>query len=199
MSTNPWFPIPVYSGKAVGDEYENIQKELSDIYDDLEFRQNPNWTDDTNDLSVGKSGKIFGDCILTQYKCKKMLEFIDKSITLYLNDIRAAEPRNYKILESWLTRTKKGKYAHLHDHNLCDISGVYYYKTNGKDGNIMFPNYLRQFGSNYVIGQVANSISSFRLEQGVIGLWPSMLMHNTEPNPTDNDRVSVSFNIKFVV
>ena len=63
----------------------------------------------------------------------------------------------------------------------------------------MFPNYLRQFGSNYVIGQVANSISSFRLEQGVIGLWPSMLMHNTEPNPTDNDRVSVSFNIKFVV
>ncbi len=199
MSTNPWFPIPVYSGKADGDEYENIQKELDEVYDDLEFRQNPDWTNDTHDLSVGKSGKMFGDCILTQYKCKKMLEFIDKSITLYLNDIRAAEPRNYKILESWLTRTKKGKYAHLHDHNLCDISGVYYYKTNGKDGNIMFPNYLRQFGSNYVIGQIANSISSFRLEQGVIGLWPSMFMHNTEPNTTDNDRVSVSFNIKFMV
>ena len=41
MSTNPWFPIPVYSGKADGDEYENIQKELDEVYDDLEFRQNP--------------------------------------------------------------------------------------------------------------------------------------------------------------
>ena len=198
MSTHPWFPIPVYSGKAVGDEYKNIQTELSSIYDDLEFRQNPNWTDDTNDLSVGKSGEIFGDCILSERKCNHMLSFINSSVIQYLNDL-GAKSKEYVITESWLTRTTKGKYAHLHDHNLCDISGVYYYKTNGKDGNIMFPNYLRQFGSNYVIGQVSNSISSLLLEQGVIGLWPSMLMHNTEPNTTDNDRVSVSFNIKFVV
>ena len=70
MSTHPWFPIPVYTGKAVGKQYEDIQKELSDVYDKLEFRQNPDWTNDTHDLSVGESGKIFQDCILTQYKCE---------------------------------------------------------------------------------------------------------------------------------
>jgi len=198
MSTHPWFPIPVYTGKAVGKQYEDIQKELSDVYDKLEFRQNPDWTNDTHDLSVGESGKIFEDCILTQYKCEKMMKFIDKSIRLYLDEIQCVEPRNYIILESWLTRTAKSKYAHLHDH-VGDISGVYYFKTNGKDGNIFFPSPLRMLSSNYIIRQVCAFQSSIQLEQGVIGLWPSMLMHNTEPNPTDNHRISVSFNIKFVV
>jgi len=198
MTTHAWFPIPVYSSKATGKEYEKIQEELSRTYETTDFQQNPNWTDDTHDLSLGDSGKIFGDCLLKQKKCNNFISFIDKCISEYMNDLGIEkEYKNYEILESWMTRTMKGKYAHLHDHMLCDLSGVYYYKTNGKDGNIMFPNYLRQFGSNFILGRAAHSMSSFPLEQGFIGIWPSMLMHNTQPNLTDNDRVSVSFNIKF--
>ena len=87
MTTHAWFPIPVYSSKATGKEYEKIQEELTRTYETTDFQQNPNWTGDTHDLSLGDSGKIFGDCLLKQKKCNNFISFIDKCISEYMNDL----------------------------------------------------------------------------------------------------------------
>tara|TARA_E500000331_G_scaffold329620_1_gene350400 strand:+ start:490 stop:1089 length:600 start_codon:yes stop_codon:yes gene_type:complete len=197
MTTHPWFPIPVYINKAEGEEFDNIQKELGDICDNLDFTQNPNWTSDTHDLSLGKSGSFFDDDILSENGADKFLKFIDKNVITYLNEIGCTEKRSYVIANSWFTKTKKGKYAHLHDHGWYDISGVYYLNTNGKDGHLMFPNPQKQYACNFIFSQISRSYAGLPLENGIIALWPSILQHNTETNKTDNERISISFNIKF--
>lgn len=198
MSTEAWFPVPVYISKSKGHEFDTIQKELLDIYSNLDFKQNPSWTSDTHELSVDQEGSFFNECILTQNGSKHFIDFIDSHVRTYLRQIGSHQNSRYVIAQSWFTKTKKGKYAHLHGHSGFDISGVYYLKTNGADGKLFFPNMHRHLASNYIFSHVAPIVNTIPLENGVLALWPSMLLHNTEPNQTDHERVSISFNIKFV-
>lgn len=197
MSTEAWFPIPVYVNRATGKEFENIQKELLEIYKDIEFKQNPFWTTDTHELSIDDEGCFFNKCILSQHNADQFLSFIHSNVRSYLKEIGCLNPRKYVIAQSWFTKTKKEKYAHLHSHGEYDISGVYYLKTNGKDGNLFFPNMHRSLASNYIMSHVSSISNTLSLENGIIALWPSMLLHNTEPNKTNHERISISFNIKF--
>ena len=96
-----------------------------------------------------------------------------------------------------MTRTTKGKYIHQHDHGNYDISGVYYLKTNGEDGQLYFPSPHRLLAGNFIISRIVDYYQHLPLENGVIAMWPSVLLHNTEPNQTDHERISASFNIKF--
>jgi len=50
--------------------------------------------------------------------------------------------------------------------------------------------------SNFVYG-VVNREMEFSLGQGIIGLWPGNLVHRTETNKTGDDRVSLSFNVRY--
>lgn len=197
MGTEAWFPIPVYVDKATGKEFEKIQHELLEIYSNIDFKQHPCWTSDTHKLSVDSSGNFFNECILQQKQANQFLSFIHFHVKSYLKQIGCDNPRKYAIAQSWFTKTEKEKYAHLHAHGEYDISGVYYLKTNGKDGNLFFPNMHRSFASNYIMSQVSSITNTIPLENGIIALWPSMLLHNTEPNKTNHERVSISFNIKF--
>ena len=52
MPTLSWFPMPVYVDKVLGEAKEKIEEELYAVYDKAKFAQNPQWTKDTNELSV---------------------------------------------------------------------------------------------------------------------------------------------------
>ena len=94
-----------------------------------------------------------------------------------------------------MTKMEKGDYAICHEHAWSDLSGVYWYKTNGQDGSIYFqtPN-LAQATS---IWDARPNHMKFQPEQGRIMLFPGWLRHGVESNTSDNTRMSVSFNITF--
>ena len=75
-------------------------------------------------------------------------------------------------------------------HILLIINIVYSQSSNQLDAtqldNSQQPIIYREYG-----------VKHLPLENGVIALWPSVLLHNTEPNETDHERISASFNIKF--
>ena len=52
MPTLSWFPMPVYVDKVLGEAKEKIEEELYEVYNKAKFAQNPQWTKDTNELSV---------------------------------------------------------------------------------------------------------------------------------------------------
>ena len=124
----------------------------------------------------------------------KLSKEIDKHLKEYCSEI-GYEYKRYKI-DSWLSKFGKGNYAHIHHHGITDISGVYYYKTNGNDGKIFFetPNpfldtqlcYLR-YGETW----------EHKPQEGKILLFPGWLRHGVRTNETDNTRISLSFNIYF--
>tara|TARA_X000000368_G_C22971408_1_gene685646 strand:+ start:595 stop:1251 length:657 start_codon:yes stop_codon:yes gene_type:complete len=210
MSVEGWFALPFYTEYAEGKEYDDIQKELFDTYNQLEFTQNPQWNSDTHELSPNP----FGSDTLFEYKCFNFLNFLDRSLNQYItnvydnhrtredmNDIPPYSPEtinyNYVVTSSWFTKTKKGKHAHSHDHNGLDISGVYYLQTNECDGSLVFEHPLRMLSNNFIMWLTTGRDQSIIPQNGKLILWPAYLKHRVETNTTDDDRISISFNIKI--
>lgn len=192
MSTQGWFAIPIYVTKLEHGLFRNVQKELTDAVDKNIFGQNPNWARDTHELS----GDAFKDDTLAKFDCNLFLSTLDKHVNLYLDSVKCTWDRTYCIQQSWFTKTHNKQYAHIHDHGSADISGVYYLKTNQKDGNLYFKSLHKPLTSNYVFSCIPSE-EELPLEEGLLALWPSMLEHGTKVNETDHERISVSFNIKF--
>lgn len=110
---------------------------------------------------------------------------------------------NVKILPANCWANINPKYASnkIHDHANCLFSGVYYVKTPKNCGNLMFydPRTARTFYkpsvqdfTPYTADAVAHAA-----EAGLLLIFPSWLKHGVEPNLSDEDRVSISFNYVF--
>tara|TARA_Y100000766_G_scaffold102182_1_gene87445 strand:+ start:653 stop:1297 length:645 start_codon:yes stop_codon:yes gene_type:complete len=183
------FPLPVFIDKASGTEFEDIDNELTDLVKKIEFSQRPGWNSDTHMLSPDP----FNKNILTEYDCKNFLQYLEKSIHRYVSPILRIK-FEYCLNASWLTKTIKGKYAQEHHHGTADISGVYYVDTNGNDGALRFDNIHSHACANPLIALLPGQ-THMPLETGIIMLWPGYLKHGTAPNPTDHERISLSFNI----
>lgn len=95
------------------------------------------------------------------------------------------------------------KYASnkIHDHANCLFSGVYYLQTPENCGSLMFydPRDARTFYkpsvqnfTAYTADAVAHTASP-----GLLLIFPSWLKHGVEPNLSDADRISISFNYVF--
>ena len=194
MSTQPWFATPVYVSDVHENEasYNAIQEELLTCCNNEKFSQVPGWAPDSHELNEDPfNNNVIKDCPI-------FLDFLHANIMSYLDDIRCQFPREYVITSSWFTKTLHNKYAHLHDHGSCDLSGVYYLKTNGEDGNLLFRDPNNAYATNYIYQVVTSNDSTLPLEQGLIALWPGMIQHRTQSNSTQNERISLSFNISFV-
>ena len=75
---------------------------------------------------------------------------------------------------------------------------MYYLKTNGEDGNLLFRDPYNACATNYIYQVTTSNDSTLPLEQGLIAFWPGMIQHRTEANQTQHERISLSFNIAFV-
>ena len=184
------FPLPVYLDKPEGETFEKIQEELLSLCEKTDFSQKGNWNKDTHMLSKDP----FKTNILLDNNCTNVVDFIYKSATNYIEGITGHGNYQYNLMESWLTKTMNGQYAHDHHHGAADISGVYYIKTNGKDGNLRFDNIHSSMAGNFICSTLP-SRQPMPLETGGLILWPGPLRHGTETNTTDSERISLSFNI----
>ena len=124
----------------------------------------------------------------------KFLDFLYENVNEYLKQVTPYDWFPFIVTNSWITKTVKNKYAHEHHHGFSDISGVYYINTNGEDGNLQFDNINSGMSGNYIISAL-KSKEVAPLENGLLLLWPGPLKHGTQANKTDNERLSLSFNI----
>ena len=196
MDTKNWnpgiqamFPLPIYLDKASGEEFKDLDSELKNLTENIEFTKKQGWNNDAHLLSPDP----FQRHILEEYGCTKFLQYLDKCIRNYVSPIVGVR-FDYSINASWLTKTLKGKYAVDHHHGTADISGVYYVKTNGNDGALRFDNIHSHACANPLIALLPGH-TLMPLENGIIMLWPGYLRHGTEPNLTDHERISLSFNL----
>ena len=64
--------------------------------------------------------------------------------------------------KSWINEFRKGSYAHEHHHSTADISGVYYYQTNGNDGSLFFESPVREAGCTPAWVQLNNRFQKIK-------------------------------------
>ena len=132
-----------------------------------------------------------------------MEQEILKCVTAYSNGLNLNA--NYYIKESWFNFGKKNTFQFEHAHSNSLISGVYYYNTNTQDGKIEFrhPNPIAAATQGFPYKSVMTgnfpariaTTFNFAPEPGKLILFPGWLTHRVLPNTTNNERISISFNL----
>ena len=180
------FPTKLYFNIAKEKQLSNIQLEISNIIKDVQVDYNDEW---------GKTHKIssLSKSVIDHYNLKNLKSFLDENLKEYLKEISYDGNTKYKM-ESWISLFNNNDYGHIHDHGTADISGVYYYKTNEKDGDIVFYNPVIQVDMSTCFKK-ESWIHQPRI--GKMLLFPGFLKHGIFRNETNDKRISFSFNIFF--
>jgi uncharacterized protein (TIGR02466 family) len=186
-----WFSVPILYEDNL-EEKEKIQEEIQSALAEIRKNnlENP-WQD--NVLTTFKFGNSTND-ILT-YK----LDTLKKSIITLGKEYLKNWSRNtnLQVYNSWFNFYTNGMFQYDHNHSsvICALSGVYYFRTNEKDGDIVFINpniYLADEISNIGISTV-----SYSPKEGRLLLFPCWLRHKVKPNNTKEERISISFNLIY--
>lgn len=192
------FGVPVYSHVITGDVLDTIQQDFKKIYDEYiatdKFRHNS--ASKSHMLSdITFSSNFLDELDVTSFK-KELDIHIKEYLKLTDSDVGITRPSDYRITGSWMALNKENSYAVVHSHGDTDISGVYYFKTNGQDGNLFFETANKLTKSSYCFRNYGN-VWEQQPEVGKLLLFPGWLEHGVGTNHTNNDRVSISFNIHF--
>jgi uncharacterized protein (TIGR02466 family) len=110
---------------------------------------------------------------------------------------------NFNLSNMWININRHGDYNVAHCHPLSVLSGVLWVKTPKNCGTLKFdsPNL---FSEHELISNVSNDVRrdanytsfiTFEPSAGKIILFPAHLYHYVEPNESDEDRISIAFNL----
>jgi uncharacterized protein (TIGR02466 family) len=183
------FPTPLYYSYVEGEKLNEVQKEILNVYNKIEWKSPPDWND-THDLSTDN----FETDDIEKYDMVAFRKMLHEELEIYCEYLNY-EIKKYRI-ESWFTKFKPGDFAHNHLHMPAHISGCYYLLTNGDDGDIYFENPNSCVTSTLCYRKTA-SRWTHKPEVGKLLLFPSWLRHGVFKNNTNSDRSSFSFNIFF--
>ena len=107
----------------------------------------------------------------------------------------------FEITACWATVLATGAMHKAHSHPNNFLSGVYYVRVSPGSDTICFHDPRRQ---TYVIRppvvELTNSNTDqvvVRLANGTLLMFPSYLEHSVDINVSENERISVSFNVMF--
>ena len=127
----------------------------------------------------------------------------------FLEHVNFISNNNYKIKNKlyldnfWfnINRFKDFNLEHIHPNSI--LSGVYYVKTPKNSGNLIFKN---NNNSNFYLEQ--NDLIEFNTlncatyflppQENCLHIFPSWLPHYVEPNLSEEERISFSFNTQII-
>jgi len=181
------FPTPIYYESVPSPHLENIQKELGECAETLQYEI-------TDQLRMYSNDHSYQTNIIGDKQLHNFAEELDVHIQNYCSEI-GFPLRPYKIDSSWFVVYKKGNHCTVHSHGHVDISGVYYIDTNGQDGNLFFVCPTPGLMSSLCF--LKNPSWEHKPEVGKLMLWPGWLQHGVEENLTDHTRIALAFNITF--
>ena len=107
------------------------------------------------------------------------------------------------MTNAWVNINQKFNSNKLHTHPQCILSGVYYIKTPKGCGDIQFQHPAQDMmtrdwnGRNWYsdFNQYNSELWWLPSEEGNLYVFPSWIKHMVGPNMSDEDRISISFNV----
>ena len=136
------------------------------------------------------------------YGGKRQLKNLDQNGILAIKKIQESKIK-YKDFQIflWSNLNCPGDYNTTHDHPDCHMSGVYYVKLpKGDCGKLRMYNPMYSYnynsdGYNPPYKQPRVEINS---KEGALLIFRAPLLHDVTRNNTKEDRISLSFNIRFI-
>lgn len=188
------FPTPIYVHDFIGEELASIQNELTRAMPAIRSTKELSTAGGLVETTFKFGQEYVND--IDKHDLKIFNEAVNKIVHTYAYSINYDGPI-LKLDGAWTNFFNKGHFYFEHQHLAVRLSGVYYYATNGADGNITFqnPNPHMFFGSFPGDGMDEGSMV-YPPKVGRLILWPAWLMHRVEINQTDNERISIGINYK---
>ena len=109
-------------------------------------------------------------------------------------------PLNIKqtyVEQLWVNVNTKGNWNAIHQHGQYHLSGTYYVKVPKDSGRIVFRDPRPgAIGNVFHINRFdKGEFKKLNIIEGLLAIWPSYLDHFVEPSETDEERISISFDI----
>ena len=109
-------------------------------------------------------------------------------------------------IEGWKNINEHGNFNVPHCHPISDLSGVLWIKAPKNSGNIVFESpeifnryrELDSYSDEFRYDSNVYMTYYFTPKEGNILIFPSNLQHEVKENKSNEDRISYSFNIKFI-
>ena len=178
------FSTPIYHAPFSGmdTDFDNIHNEIRGFYTTYADKMDLTWGDSVY-TTVGLFKNVLNELPnLKAYIESHMLSFTRHEI---------------EIIKSWMNVTKTGGFQNYHHHlTEPDVCGVYYFETNGNDGDLMFKTDSGGLIHSKLFGQ--HNTIRIKPEVGNLVLFPSFVEHAVGVNKTNTPRVSISFNGKLL-
>mgnify|MGYP001189253673 FL=1 len=131
-----------------------------------------------------------------QYENKELVDIIEKNVPA----VEGKSFPNGLVTHTWANINPKGSYNTRHSHVDTQVllSGTYYVKTPENSGRIRFYDprgHLIPYMPDYEYYYHGHSVNYIQPEEGMVLYFPPWLDHDVEDNESEEDRISVSFNI----
>lgn len=110
----------------------------------------------------------------------------------------------FELCNMWVNINKKNNYNIAHIHPGANLSGVFWIKTSTNCGNLIFDNphaflqykLIKSIDKQEKIKYNYHPLLKFTPKEGTLVLFPAHLLHYVESNESDEDRISIAFNLQ---
>jgi uncharacterized protein (TIGR02466 family) len=155
-----------------------------------------------NGVKISNYGGWQSGNILDNNKSNDLIDAIEDQINFCMqSQFDLQKNKKFKLDNLWINISKKNNYNYSHNHPMSYYSGVYYIQCPENCGNIVFEdssnNVVDLLYRNQKIKEDNKMFENYyyNVKEGLMILFPSNLMHRVEPNQSDEDRISISFNL----
>jgi uncharacterized protein (TIGR02466 family) len=132
-------------------------------------------------------------------ECRPLVERLDQAVAAVRDVLHVKQP--LVIGSGWVNINRKGNFNARHIHPRAYLSGVYYLQGGDESGEIVFhsPLIAKEMTDPDFDDPppFLSDIAFYRPAPGRCLIFPAWLEHSVFPNRTDDDRISVSFNVIF--
>ena len=190
-STRNIFPVPIHIFDVNG--FDGVKNELIDYAYNLKKEDE------------GVSISNYGGWQSSGFEIVNEDDVLHSFLINCLSDFPSLKKSIDMFVYGWINVNKPGEYNIKHTHPTSDLSGVLWVKAPENCGNIVFDspfafqthNEVESYTDEFRNLNNYNHCHYFNPIEGRILVFPSHLQHHVLHNKSDEDRISVSFNIKL--
>ena len=186
------FPVSIH--QIDDNEFDKVKDELINYAYDLQ-KQN----------YIGRSVSNRGGWQSHSFQVSNKDDVLHSFLMKFFNKFPTIKESVKIFAHAWININKPGDYNIKHHHPTCDLSGVVWLKAPQNSGVITFENPVEFQTYNLIQSHTEEYKQSnnnchtwfFKPIEGRMLVFPSHLLHDVGENKSNEDRISVSFNIRL--
>lgn len=185
------FPVPIHIIDI--DNFSSLQKKL--IY--LAYKE------EKRSQSQGRKASNIGGYQSFPFQLRERNDKLSQVLLDILSNLPCFKKSIQFESSAWININKSGDSNQNHNHPATNLAGVLWIKIPENSGNIKFlsPYHFTAYGELLSYSEEFKKMTGcyydyvFEPKEGSMIIFPAHLIHKVEENKSDEDRISVSFNI----